>query len=135
MTNSITGFRHVGLTVTDLDRSVNWYVTVLGFKVLFRESEGQRTAVIMGMPGTTLLLGLVHFADGANDRFSPFRTGLDHLCFAVSSREELHAWAERLHEYGVENSGVVEMTTSPILNFKDPDRIALSFAIPVNPIV
>ncbi len=118
----------MGLTVTDLDRSTDWYTTVLGFKVLFRESAGQRTAVVMGLPGTRLALGLVHFADGANDRFSPFRTGLDHLCFTVSSREELDAWVARLNAHGVENSGVDEAAVSPMLNFKDPDGIALSFA-------
>jgi catechol 2,3-dioxygenase-like lactoylglutathione lyase family enzyme len=129
---TITGFRHVGLTVTDLERSAAWYAGVLGFRELFREAEGQRSAVIMGMPGTSLLLGLVHFSEGANDAFTPFRTGLDHLCFAVASREEVNAWASRLDEHGVSHSGVVEMKTSPIVNFKDPDGIALAIAVPPN---
>jgi catechol 2,3-dioxygenase-like lactoylglutathione lyase family enzyme len=127
---TITGLRHVGLTVTDLDRSAAWYTRVLGFKELFREAEGQRTAAIMGRPGTALLLGLVHFADGANDAFSPFRTGLDHVCFAVASREEVNNWAAKLDELGIAHSGVVEMKTSPIVNFKDPDGIALAIAVP-----
>jgi len=127
---NISGFRHAGLTVTDLDRSAAWYSHVLGFRELFREAEGQRTAAILGMPGTSLLLGLVQYADGANDAFSPFRTGLDHLCFAVSSREEVNGWANKLDELGVSNSGVVEMKTSPIVNFKDPDGIALAIAVP-----
>lgn len=126
---NITGFRHAGLTVTDLDRSAAWYARVFGFKELFREAAGQRTAAILGLPGTSLLLGLVHFADGANDTFSPFRTGLDHLCFAVASREEVNGWASKLDELGVSNSGVVEMKTSPIVNFKDPDGIALAIAV------
>ena len=127
---TITAFRHAGLTVTDLERSVAWYADVLGFKELFRETKGQRTAVIMGMPSTSLLLGLNHSDDEVNDTFTPFRTGLDHLCFAVASREEVNAWALRLNEHGVANSGVVEMKTSPILNFKDPDGIALAIAVP-----
>src|ERR1700682_5279567 len=120
---TITGFRHAGLTVTDLNRSVAWYADVLGFKELFRETRGQRTAVIMGMPTTSLVLGLNHSADGTNDAFTPFRTGLDHLCFAVASREEVNAWATRLDEHGVAHSGGVGMETSPILNFKDHDGI------------
>lgn len=83
----------------------------------------------MGLEGTSLMLGLVHFADGANDSFSPFRTGLDHLCLAVPGRREVEEWAARLDAQGVANSGVVEMKTSPIVNFKDPDGIALAIAV------
>lgn len=127
---NLTGFRHVGLTVSDLDRSAAWYVETLGFVELFRESEGQRTAVIMRVPGGDLVIGLVHFADGANDGFTPFRTGLDHLCFSVASRDAVNAWAAALDERGVPHSGVEEMKTGPILNFKDPDGIALAIAVP-----
>jgi len=84
----------------------------------------------MGLEGTSLMLGLVHFADGANDGFSALRTGLDHLCLAVPSRREVEDWAARLDARGVANSGVVEMKTSPIVNFKDPDGIALAIAVP-----
>lgn len=126
---TLTGFRHAGLTVTDLERSEKWYAEVLGLKPLFRESEGARSAVVMGLEGTSLMLGLVHFADGANDSFSPFRTGLDHLCLAVPGRREVEEWAARLDAQGVANSGVVEMKTSPIVNFKDPDGIALAIAV------
>jgi len=129
---TLTAVRHVGLTVTDLERSTTWYAEVLGFKELFRETEGQRTAAIMGRPGTGLLLGLVHFADGADDAFTPFRTGLNHVCFAVASREEVNDWATKLDEHGVPHSGVLEMKTSPIINFKDPDGIALAIAVPPN---
>jgi glyoxylase I family protein len=126
---SITGFRHVGIAVTDLERSAAWYARVLDFEELFREADGPRRAVVMGRRGTPLLFGLVHFANGANDEFSPFRTGLDHLCFAVANREEVEAWARRLDERGVANAGVEEMKTSPVVHFKDPDGIALAIAV------
>jgi len=127
---SITGFRHIGLTVSDIERSTAWYSRILGLRELFREAEGQRTGVIMGAPGTDVIVGLVHFADGAHDAFSPFRTGLDHLCFAVAERADVEAWAARLDELGVHNVGVEEMKTGPVVHFKGPDGIALAIAVP-----
>ena len=126
---SITAFRHIGLTVTDLDRSVAWYTNVLGFQELFRESQPDRSAVILRLPDAPVMLGLVKFPAAPGDRFTPQRTGLDHLCFAVSSREDLHAWTARLDRHGVPHSGIVGMATSPIVNFKDPDGIALALAL------
>jgi catechol 2,3-dioxygenase-like lactoylglutathione lyase family enzyme len=126
----ITGFRHLGLTVTDLERSVRWYTEVLGFRELFRESNSARSAAILRIPDTTVILGLVQFPRADSGAFAPERTGLDHACFAVANRTELDAWVARLDQHGVGHSGVHEMATGPILNFKDPDGIALAIATP-----
>jgi glyoxylase I family protein len=127
---SIDGFRHVALTVTDLDRSAAWYQDVLGFKELFRESSEVRSAAVLRIPGTALIVGLIQFPDGDGEAFTPERVGLDHLCFAVADRAQLTAWAGRLDERGIAHSGLQEMTTGPILNFNEPDGIALTPALP-----
>ena len=62
--------------------------------------------------------------------FAPQRIGLDHLCLALATRDDMLSWAAQLHEHGIAHSGVLEMKTGPILNFADPDGIALSFALP-----
>ncbi|MBJ7593239.1 MAG: VOC family protein [Candidatus Dormibacteraeota bacterium] len=126
----IDGVRHVGLTVRDLERSAGWYVDVLGFIEVFRESHPDRSTAILRVPNGHLVIGLVQFDDHPPGEFSPKRVGLDHLCFAVPTRSDLDAWTSRLDECRVAHSGVIEMATSPIVNFKDPDGIALAFAIP-----
>ena len=123
----ITGVRHVGLSVSDLPRSVAWYGSVLDLAELFRETSADRTAVVLGRG--EVIVGLVRF-EGVEAGFSPRRVGLDHLCFRVDDREALEEWARRLDRHGVAHSGVVEMATGPIVNFTDPDGIALALAVP-----
>jgi catechol-2,3-dioxygenase len=122
---ALGGFHHVALTVSDLDASAVWYERVLGLVVLFREDGDRRRAVVFGFPGGGHAVGLVWHA-GADDGFDPRRIGLDHVSFAVDRREDLDGWARRLADEGVPHSGVVDVPPGAILNFKDPDGIALA---------
>lgn len=122
----LAGFHHVALTVTDLNASIEWYAAVLGFEELFREDGEHRKACVMRFPGGGQQVGLVQFLTGDEGGFDPHRIGLDHLAFAVATRAELDAWVERLSAAGVRHSGPIEVRPGVILNFKDPDGIALS---------
>ena len=61
-------------------------------------------------PGTHLHLGLdVHEAN-ESEPFAPHRTGMDHLCLAVTSRSALVDWHEHLTARGVDCSDVRDVT-------------------------
>lgn len=118
-------FHHVALTVADVDRSAEWYGRVLGFEVAFREEGDARRAIVMRFAGGTYSVGFVQH-DRDAPVFDPAITGLDHLAFAVPSREDLERWARRLDGEGVAHSGVIDIPVGGIVNFKDPDGIALA---------
>lgn len=122
----VSGAHHVALTVTDLERSLAWWQRVFDLEVLFREDGGARRAVVLRFGGTSFLLGLVQHGDPEGGRFSPRRTGLDHLALATATRAELASWAEHLDALAVPHSGVVDIPAGAILNLADPDGIAVA---------
>jgi len=122
----LIGFHHVGITVTDLDKSAKWYADVLGFEELFREESDERRASVMRFPGGSTGVGLVEHRANDGTAFDPTRLGLDHLAFTVATQAEMEQWAQRLTAAGVEHSGAIDIPPGAILNFKDPDGVALS---------
>jgi glyoxylase I family protein len=125
MGQALRAFHHVALTVSDRDAAAEWYGRVLGFKELFREDGDARRACVMQFAGGGYSVGLVEHG-GDRSTFDPTRIGLDHLAFAVTSLDELGSWSARLTELGVDHSGVIEIPPGAILNFRDPDGIALA---------
>ena len=121
------GLHHVALTVSDLDASIAWYRAVFGLEEVLREQSDPRRAAVLTFPGTQMAVGLVEHAAGASHGFDATRIGLDHVAFSVGTREELDEWAGALQDHGIDHSGVIEVAVGAILNFKDPDGIALAF--------
>ncbi len=121
------GFHHVAITVGDCDASADWYANVLGFEEMFREESEDRGACVMRFPGGATGVGLVeHRPVDDSDLFDPRRRGLDHLAFSAGSRDALEACAAQLTAAGVPNSGLIDVPPGAIVNFKDPDGIALA---------
>lgn len=128
---TLAAVHHVGLTVTDIGVSEEWYGRVLGLRRVFVEphhaGDGRSYAVILGAEGLPFNIGLDHHPDNVGERFSETRTGLDHLCLHVTDPSGLEPWEAHLARHGVEHSGIVEVDGMPfaVLSFRDPDGIAL----------
>ena len=129
--SNLQGVSHVAFTVTDLERSKAWYTEVLGWQMLYDgEEEGIRFSLGM-LPNVGIFVGLRQHPAGSGDRFDPARTGLDHVAFGVESREDLEVWQERFEKTGVTYTPIVDVPYGHVLNFKDPDNIALElFTMP-----
>ncbi|OBH43871.1 VOC family protein [Mycobacterium mantenii] len=127
---------HVRLTVTDIERSRQFYESVFGWPVLLEVPENADEAtrnqlgflfggVIYDLGGTLLGLRPV-----AADRFDEDRVGLDHIAFRLGSKDELDSAAAHLDELGVVHQPIKDIGPSYILEFRDPDNIALELTAP-----
>jgi glyoxylase I family protein len=119
---------HVGITVTDLARSVAWYCDVLGMVPVMEESYPGGRTVVLFRPGSAVDIGLDEHEVNEGERFAPHRTGLDHVSLGVASRADLDAWHRHLVGRGVDCSAVREVTEPlpfALLTFADPDGVAL----------
>ena len=66
----------------------------------------------------------------ANDRFHEDRVGLDHVSFAVPSRASLDDAVSVLDALTVPHGGVKDIGSAYIVEFRDPDNIALELFAP-----
>jgi glyoxylase I family protein len=131
-----TSYAHVRLTVTDIARSRAFYDRVFGLPVAYELPENaddatrEQLSFLFG--GVIYSLGdsLLGLRPVATDRFDENRVGLDHLSFSLPSRAELDAASAHLDDLGVAHSGVKDLGAGYILEFRDPDNIALELFAP-----
>lgn len=131
-----TGYHHVRLTVTDLARSRAFYEGVFGLEVAYElppdADQQTREALWFLFGGVIYRFGdhLLGLRPVGADAFSEDRTGLDHVSLTVGSRADLDAAVAVLEERGVAHSGVKDLGVGCILEFRDPDGIALELWSP-----
>jgi glyoxylase I family protein len=139
----IGDIHHLRLTVTDVQRSREFYTSLLGFQVAVESPPADDPAaaemfkVLFGgvvMIRGNLLMGLRPMAP-AGDRFHPDRVGLDHLSFGVAGREDLEQAVRLFDERGVTHGAITRLAGFGIdvLSFEDPDGMQLELTAPVAP--
>ena len=107
------GADHIGLSVSDLDASTDFFVDVLGFKVSGRDTKYPATFMNNGEMSVTLWQ-----TDDDNVKFNRKRNvGLHHLAISVTSFDAL----DSLYQAAKETPGVV-IEFSPELAYGGPSK-------------
>ncbi|WP_331728462.1 VOC family protein [Streptomyces sp. NBC_01176] len=122
----VWGLHHIKIPVSDLERSMAWYRSVLGARRLAEfdhvTQDGELFAVILDVPGVDVPVEL---------RVDPATAGrlagFDPLTFTVTGRAELDGWIGHLDALGVPHSPVIVALVGYLLVVPDPDGVRLRF--------
>jgi lactoylglutathione lyase len=122
---------HIGLSVTDLGRSVAFYQDVLALEVIQLSAEAGRGFAFLGAGGRLFLT----LWQQSRQAFEPRHAGLHHLAFQLPTLEAVQATEARVRAHGItpRYDGVVphrEGGDSAALFFTDPDGIRLEVYSP-----
>jgi lactoylglutathione lyase len=136
---SATELHHTGISVSNLERSIEFYSDVLGMRVVMRqEKQGGYLERITGYPGAHVSMAQLELPGGGHrlelfeyiqpkgrtEAADPCDVGITHACFVV---DDLQAVYERLQAAGVSCvSAPVEIDTGANrggagLYARDPD--------------
>ncbi|MGF6889417.1 glyoxylase I family protein [Nocardia sp. GAS34] len=136
MSISVNSVAHIRLTVQDIERSRAFYEQVFGWPVLLEvpadadDETRRRLTFLYGGVIYQMKQGRIGLRPVGTDRFDENRVGLDHLAFSVGSLAELESAAAHLDACGAVREDIKDIGHSYILEFRDPDNIALELVAP-----
>ena len=126
----ITRLNHAVLYVRDVNRSVEFYTEVLGFRPINMAPEGFKGAAFLQAPGSTNDhdIGLFEIGAEAGPSLAGRATvGLYHLAWEVDTLDELSRLSGLLSERGA-LAGASDHGTTKSLYAKDPDGLEFEVA-------
>jgi catechol 2,3-dioxygenase len=109
---------HVHLKVADIDRSLAFYVGVLGFEVTQRFGT---QAAFISAGGYHHHIGLNTWESQGGSPPPPGTTGLYHLAILYPTRPKLADALRRLQRAGIQLDGAADHGVSQALYLHDPD--------------
>lgn len=127
---------HAILTVRDLERSSAWYCRVFGLTVVSTHLNvgppylhENKYNGLFDLRTVSYVVGLTEHADPVDSTFDERVVGLDHFGIEVPDLAELRAWVRHLDELGIDHSGIVHAPYIDVVNFRDPDGIAIELCV------
>ncbi len=136
MSNHITKVLHVGISVSDMERSLKWYKEVMGFEEVLKDDYvpplGARIVFIRGWGGFEIELFQYDQPKAIpDDRRTPntdLQTiGTKHAAFEVDDMPALKA---HFVACGVDIAHEVTMNGEAVMFVRDPDGVLLEFIQP-----
>lgn len=109
---------HIHLKVADLERSIKFYTTVLGFDLTTRFGKN---AAFLSVGGYHHHIGLNTWESLGGPQPASNATGLYHFAVLVPNRKELGRVLQRLMDYDWPIDGAADHGVSEAIYLKDPD--------------
>jgi catechol-2,3-dioxygenase len=110
-------FHHFNLKTTQLQALVDWYSTVVGADVVFKDETG---AWLSNDPANHRI-ALLAFPGFEDDPDKDTRTGLHHSAFEYDAFEELNSSYLRLRGEGIEPDYCIDHGMTLSYYYRDPD--------------
>ena len=114
-----TQIGHVHLKVSNLERSIAFYVDVLGFDLMTKIGN---SAAFLSAGGYHHHIGLNTWESHNGPQPGPRATGLYHFAILVPSRKELARSIKRLAEHNWPLEGSADHGVSEAIYLRDPDN-------------
>jgi catechol 2,3-dioxygenase len=114
----------VSLQVADLDRSLGFYETVLGFRALARDDTAGGRSARLGAQGDSRVLLELHEKPGARPVPRRGRLGIYHFAILLPTRQDLGRFLRHATALGV-HVGSSDHLVSEALYLVDPDGITV----------
>jgi len=111
-------FHHFNLKTTRLQEMIEWYGTLVGAEVLFRDDQG----AWLSNDAANHRIALLAFPGFLDDPDKGTRTGMHHSAFEYGSFDELNGSYVRLRDAGIEPAMCLDHGMTLSYYYEDPDQ-------------